>query len=139
MAREARITSGPDLVSSTKLGRCLSRRVFGLRCRRAPRDRATGEPAITAEKVAAFATLLREKLRNGPADLKQAYARLVMREVSVNDKEIRISGSKAALARAASNGLDKTAPRVLSFVQEWRTQHDSNVRPSPSEGDTLSS
>ncbi len=65
--------------------------------------------------------------------------RLVMREVSVGDKEIRISGSKAALARAASDGFDKAAPAVLSFVREWRTRQDSNLRPSPSEGDTLSS
>ena len=98
-----------------------------------------GEPAITPEKIAAFGALLKDKLRNGPADLKQAYARLVLREVSVRDKEIRISGSKAVLARAASRGLDKTAPAVLSFVQEWRTRQDSNLRPLPSEGSTLSS
>ncbi len=53
--------------------------------------------------------------------------RLAMREVSVMDKEIRITGSKAVLARAAAQDLDKTPPGVLSFVREWRTRQDSNL------------
>ncbi|WP_409561755.1 recombinase family protein [Hyphomicrobium sp. MC8b] len=88
---------------------------------------ANGEPAITPDKIAAFAALLSDKLQNGPPDFRQAYVRLTMQEVSVGDKEIRISGSKALLARAASNGLDKTALGVLSFVQEWRARKDSNL------------
>ena len=87
---------------------------------------ATGEPTITPDKIAAFAALLKDKLKNGQPDLKQAYVRLVMREVSVKDKEIRISGSKAVLARAASANLDKAVPGVLSFVREWRPVGDSN-------------
>jgi len=98
----------------------------------------SGEPTITPDKVGAFAALLRDKLRNGSPDLKQAYVRFVMREVSVRDKEIRISGSKAVLARAASAGLDMTAPGVLSFVRQWRTRQDSNLWPAPSEGRALS-
>jgi hypothetical protein len=45
-----------------------------------------------------------------------------MREVSVRDEEIRITGSKAVLARAAAQGLYKMPPGVLSFVREWRTR-----------------
>jgi site-specific DNA recombinase len=90
---------------------------------------SNGEPTITPEKIAQLAVLLRDKLRNGPPELKQAYARLAIREVTVRDKEIRISGSKAVLARAVSQGLDQTAPAVLSFVREWRTRQDSNPRP----------
>lgn len=89
---------------------------------------SNGEPTITPDKIVAFAALLRDKLRNGPRDLKQAYVRLVMREVSVGDKKIQISGSKAVLARAASDGLDKAAPAVLSFVRKWRTRQDSHSR-----------
>jgi hypothetical protein len=37
---------------------------------------------------------LRRKREHGSSDLKQAYVRLAMREVSVRDKDIRISGSK---------------------------------------------
>jgi hypothetical protein len=35
-----------------------------------------------------------------------------------------ISGSKAVLARAASQGPGKAAPAVLSFVQEWRARNN---------------
>jgi hypothetical protein len=113
----------------------LKERLVGLKVRRdelaseladLQKRMVAGEPAITPEKLAAFGALLKDKLRNGPPDLKQAYARLVLREVSVRDKEIRISGSKAILARAASRGLDKTAPAVLSFVQEWRAGDDED-------------
>jgi hypothetical protein len=37
-----------------------------------------------------------------------------------------VEGSKAVLARAASRGLDKTAPAVLSFVQGWRAGADED-------------
>ena len=47
-----------------------------------------GEPTITPEKIEKLAILLRDKLHNGPAELKQAYARLAMRKVSLKDKEI---------------------------------------------------
>jgi site-specific DNA recombinase len=87
----------------------------------------TGEPAITPEKVEEFATLLRDQLHHGPPELRQAYARLAMREVRVSDKEIRITGSKAVLARAAAQGLGETPPGVLSFVREWRPRQDSNL------------
>ncbi len=87
---------------------------------------ATGEPGVTPEKVRRLAILLREKLYDGPPELRQAYARLLMEEVSVSDKEIRISGSKQVLARAVTEGTDVPVPAVLSFVQDWRARRDSN-------------
>ena len=87
---------------------------------------SSNEPEITPEKIERFAALLRDKLLNGTPEFRQAYARMVMREVNVQDKEIRISGSKAILAKAASQGFGKTPPAVLSFVREWRTRRDSN-------------
>jgi site-specific DNA recombinase len=91
------------------------------------RQMASAEPSITPEKIDRIAVLLRDKLHHGPADLRQAYARLVLGEVQVTKEQIRISGPKSALARAASQGLDTPAPAVLSFVQEWRTRQDSNL------------
>lgn len=88
---------------------------------------ASGEPRITPEKVARLAVLLRDKLHGGPPELRQAYARLLMDEVVVSDKEIRIGGSKNVLARAATEDADMPAPAVLSFVREWRTRQDSNL------------
>jgi site-specific DNA recombinase len=88
---------------------------------------AMAEPMITPEKIEKVALLLREKLHNGPPDLRQAYARLLLNEVRVDDREIRISGSKAVLARSATGDVAKTTPAVLSFVREWRTRQDSKL------------
>ena len=94
---------------------------------------ASSTPTITPEKVARVGALLRDKLYQGPPEFRQAYARLLMEEVRVTDDEIRISGSKSVLARCAAEGEAEPAPRVLSFVQEWRARQDSNLWPLPSE------
>lgn len=47
-----------------------------------------------------------------------------MSEVVVLDKEIRITGSEAVLARAAAQGLDQAPTGVLSFIQEWRARKE---------------
>ena len=93
----------------------------------------SSEPRITPEKVGSLAVVLRDKLYDGPPKLRRAYARLLMNNDAVSDQAIRISGSKAVLARSASDGLDQTTPAVLSFVQDWRTREDSNLWPLPSE------
>jgi site-specific DNA recombinase len=114
----------------------LRERLIGLKLRRAEstkdagdlqRHIASGEPEITVDKIGKVAVLLRDKLRHGSPELRQAYARLVMDEVSVSDEEIRISGSKSVLARCAAAGEMPAAHAVLSFVQEWRARQDSNL------------
>ena len=90
---------------------------------------AMAEPVITPTKIEKLTLLLRDKLHHGPPDLRQAYARLLLSEVRVNDREIRISGSKAVLARSAAAGVAKTTPAVLSFVREWCARLDSNQWP----------
>lgn len=99
---------------------------------------AMAEPVITPARIEKLALLLRDKLHHGQPDLRQAYARLLLSEARV-DGEIRISGSKAVLARSAAAGMAKTTPAVLSFFREWCTQVDSNHWPLPSEGNALSS
>ena len=59
--------------------------------------------------------------------MQQAYARLVLNEVLVTPAEIRISGSKAVLARSAANGMDGSPAAVLSSVRSWRAREDSNL------------
>ncbi len=59
-------------------------------------------------------------------EFRQAYARLLLDEVTVSDEEIRLSGSKDVLARCASGEANIATPAVLSFVPEWRAQGDSN-------------
>jgi site-specific DNA recombinase len=114
----------------------LRERLIGLKLRRDElakdasdlhRHIASGAPQITPDKIGKVAVLLREKLRYGPPELRQAYARLVMDDVSVTDEEVRISGSKSVLARCAAADAMPAAPAVLSFVQEWRARQDSNL------------
>ena len=114
----------------------LRERLIGLKVRRDElakeaadlrRRLASGEPQITRDKVDRLTRLLRDKLYDGPAELRQAYARLVMDEVTVTDDEIRISGSKGVLARRASQAELPAAPAVLSFVQEWRATQDKTA------------
>jgi site-specific DNA recombinase len=88
---------------------------------------ADGTPQLTPAKIKSVGNLLRDKLFEGPPELRQAYARLLLSEVAVTSSEIKITGSKSVLARCASTELDEVAPVVLSFVQKWRTRQDSNL------------
>ncbi len=91
------------------------------------RRMASDEPTITPEKVKRFGLLLREKLQHGSAESRQAHARLVIDEVTADEREIRIGGSKAVLARCATEPPGEAPAAVLAFVQEWRTRQDSNL------------
>jgi hypothetical protein len=62
-------------------------------------------------------------------------------EIVVNGKEATIKGSNAALMAAAAKDEKKAGhqKQVPTFIPDWRARNDSNVRPLPSEGSTLSS
>ena len=116
----------------------LRERLVGLKVRRdtlaketseLQRQVSAGTPQIAPEKIERLTRMLHDKLHHGPADLRQAYTRLVMDEVLVTDEEIHISGLKATLPRCATEDEIPAAPAVLSFVQEWRARRDSNSRP----------
>jgi site-specific DNA recombinase len=91
---------------------------------------STKEPEITPEKIQRVANILKDKLYNGSPDLRQAYARLLINDVTVSEQEIRISGSKTALARFVSGSQSLDAPEVLSFDRDWWAGRDSNPQPS---------
>ena len=76
---------------------------------------SSAEPAIPA-RIDNGDRLLRDRLHDGPGDLKQAYVRLLLNEVGVGDEGISISGSRAILARGAAEGLNKPASVGLSFL-----------------------
>lgn len=69
-----------------------------------------GAPTITRDKIKRFAALLRDKLNNGSPELKQAYARLVMTEVTVQDREKSVSG----LPQGAGKGSIAGAYRQIT-------------------------
>jgi site-specific DNA recombinase len=91
---------------------------------------------ITEDKIAAFTDAMRASVLSGETPFRRAYIRSVIDQV--DDAEIRIIGRKSVLERLVTGGGAAPAG-VPSFVRKWRTRHDSNVWPSPSEGDALSS
>lgn len=90
---------------------------------------ASADPTITPEKVSRLGMLLIKQVHRGEPELRQAYARLLLDEVVVNDGRIVICGSKSVLARMASAASDDSAESVLSFVRKWRARQDSNLLP----------
>ena len=95
--------------------------------------------SITPEIVGRFGSLLRDGLRGENPALRQAYVRLLIDQVHVEDEQVRIRGSRTALERAVVATAAGTRKGVPSFAREWRTQEDSNLWPLPSEGSALSS
>lgn len=85
------------------------------------RRMADAAPQITSEKVRALSDLLRKNLRSEDAHFRQAYARLLLKEVRVSDDDIHLSGPKDRLAHNAAGFDGLTPPAVLSFVRKWRT------------------
>ncbi len=87
----------------------------------------TANRQITPEKLDRFAARMRETLRNGDPQFKKAYIRLFVERIEVDDGEIRISGTKDALARGLDAKPPKDLAQVRTFEREWRTRQDSNL------------
>ena len=94
--------------------------------------------AVDAQKIDAFARLMSDKLDAGDTNTRKAYIRSILDAVEVDDRAIRIFGSKDVL-QAAIAGKQTENGNVRGFVRKWRARHDSNVWPPPSEGGALSS
>ena len=103
------------------------------------RQLTSSQRTITPQVVGRFGSLLRDGLRGDIPALRQAYVRLLIDQVVVEDELVRIRGSRKALERAVVATAASTRKGVPSFAREWRTQEDSNLWPLPSEGSALSS
>jgi site-specific DNA recombinase len=80
---------------------------------------------ISPKKIAAFTAAVQDKLRNGDVAFRKAYLRLFIDRIEVDDAEVRIMGSKAALVKAIGSD-EPPEGSVPSFMGEWRPQGDSN-------------
>ena len=85
-----------------------------------------GNRAITPETIEKFGTLLSSKLCDRDAPLRREYVRLLLDKVEVGNDIIRITGSKDALAVAASSPPENGVPKA---VRRWRARQDSNLLP----------
>ena len=89
----------------------------------------TGEGGPARVSAKTLSLEMRRRLADAPPELRQAYMRLLLENVTVDHHSIRLEGSPAILEKLASRGLSKSSPEVLSFGQEWRPREDSNLRP----------
>lgn len=83
---------------------------------------------ITPAKIDQFTKLMRERLRDGDVHARKAWLGTLIQKIEVDDKEVRISGSKAALSTALTGKLSQHPP-VLGFVRKWRALQESNLWP----------
>jgi site-specific DNA recombinase len=83
--------------------------------------------AITPEKLEAFSSLMHEKLFEGSPAFRRAYLHLFVDRIELDEREIRIRGSKRALAKGISTPAKLGTPEVPSFVREWCARQDSNL------------
>jgi DNA invertase Pin-like site-specific DNA recombinase len=80
---------------------------------------------LDADKIARFGSLMRENITTGEIPFRKAYLRSLIEAVKVDDRVIRIHGSKTVLERAvlADQAMHSG---VRSFVRNWRAQGESN-------------
>ncbi len=91
--------------------------------------------------VRTFACAARQRIRLESGGYRRDHLHALAQRVEVADTEVRTMGSKSELLRTlvAASGGKSGAIGVQSSVLKWRTRHDSNVWPLPSEGSALSS
>jgi site-specific DNA recombinase len=93
------------------------------------RQLASSQRRITTEILSRFGKLLSDGLRRDSPVLRQAYVRLLIDEVTVEEDCIHIRGSRKALERAAIASAATKKSKVPSFAREWRARQESNLRP----------
>ncbi len=90
------------------------------------RERSLPVESIGAEAVEGFGKAVSAALRNPDnRAFARAYVQALISDVTVSDREVRISGPKAALLHQTAMFAAK-GELVPSFAQEWRTRRDSN-------------
>lgn len=91
------------------------------------RDLALPVARLSDSQIARFSEGLQTLLAKGPPAFRKDYLKLLVDRIEVGKAEIRICGSKMALAVAVQAAKKGGAGTVPSFVREWRTRQDSNL------------
>ena len=81
--------------------------------------------AVDAGRIDAFARLMNEKLDTADTTTRKGYIHSIIDAVEVDDKTIRIVGSRDIL-QAAIAGKQIENGNVRGFVRKWRARRDSN-------------
>ncbi|MDO9295460.1 recombinase family protein [Bradyrhizobium sp.] len=92
-------------------------------------DRIKGQsPAarIDRAKIERFGSLMRQSITTGDIPFRKAYLRSFIDAIEVDDRVIRIHGSKSSLEQAVIASSQAGKNGVRSFVRKWRARRDSN-------------
>ena len=82
----------------------------------------SSQRSITPEIVGRFGDLLRNGLRGENPAMRQAYVRLLIDQVVVEEEQVRIRGSRKALERAVIASTATTSEGSAQFAREWRAR-----------------
>ena len=85
-------------------------------------------PAITPQALKTFARTARKRMRTDGGGYRRDHLRALAQRVEVDQKELRIMGSKSALLRTlvATSSAKTAGFGVPSSVPKWRGRRDSN-------------
>ena len=88
-----------------------------------------GGPTITPEALKMFARTARKRMRTESGGYRRDHLRALAQRIEVDQKELRIMGSKSALlgTLVAASSAKTAGFGVPSSVPKWRARHDSNV------------
>jgi hypothetical protein len=75
---------------------------------------------------------MRENITTGDIPFRKAYLHWLIDAVEVDDRVIRIHGSKSTLEQAVI-ASSQTCKRVRDFARKWRARRDSNPYPPDSQ------
>ncbi len=94
---------------------------------------------LSPKQVAYACERMRQMLRDPEAGYGKHLLTCLVSEIRVGTDVVTMTGSTAVLKQAVDEMKLGTSVEVPSIVVNWRARDDSNVRPLPSEGSTLSS
>ena len=85
--------------------------------------------SVDPTRISVFCEALKDRLTDPPSGLGKAYLQLLVDEVRLEGRELKIRGSYSRLADAIGLLEKKKLGEVPSFARNWRARQDSNPRP----------
>lgn len=84
---------------------------------------------LRPNQIILFSNALKDRLLNNKAGFAKDYLKLLVDEIRIEGKNIRMRGSYAALAQAIAQTKMGNPGGVPSFVPKWLPGTNSNRRP----------
>ena len=79
--------------------------------------------SLESDQIEQFGSFMRERITTGGTAFRKAYLRAIVDAIEVDDRAIRIYGSKASLEQAVIGG-EQIGKGVRSFIRKWRPSVD---------------